>query len=175
MGSGLLTMLHSLVLTRLRVLTGFWVKHYSCSLTSCEVSNPDFDFVLVEDLLEESCWGALRLDWEWRKPKHAWFDRAATKRPRNQAPSVSTHPIFESDFDCLTGKNRPHANPLLSLLPLTFKKQILERSIITKYFTVIVIDDITQLQCERKREVSRFHLYPQITWFILLSERMSLA
>ena len=31
-------------------------------MASFEFSNPDFDFVLVEDLLEESCWGALRLD-----------------------------------------------------------------------------------------------------------------
>jgi len=43
------------------------------------------------------------------------FNRAATKRPRNQAPCFFTHPIFESDFDCLTGKNRLHANLLLSL------------------------------------------------------------
>mgnify|MGYP004270349345 CR=1 FL=1 len=29
---------------------------------------------------------------------------------------IFTHPIFESDFDCLTGKNRLHANSLLSPL-----------------------------------------------------------
>ena len=27
---------------------------------------------------------------------------------------IFTHPIFESDFDCLTGKNRLHANSLPS-------------------------------------------------------------
>ena len=27
-----------------------------------------------------------------------------------------THPIFESDFDCLTGKNHIHAQSLLSLI-----------------------------------------------------------
>ena len=46
-------------------------------------------------------------------------DRAATKRPRNEAPLLFTHPIFESDFDCLTGKNRLHAKSLLSLSPPT--------------------------------------------------------
>ena len=30
------------------------------------------------------------------------LNRAATKRPRNQTPRFLTHPIFESDFDCLT-------------------------------------------------------------------------
>ena len=54
--------------------------------------------------------------------KGVLFDRAATKRPRNQALHFFTHPIFESDFDCLTGKNRLHANSLLSLSPLTNKK-----------------------------------------------------
>ena len=29
---------------------------------------------------------------------------------------IFTHPIFESDFDCLTGKNRLHALSLLSPL-----------------------------------------------------------
>jgi hypothetical protein len=47
------------------------------------------------------------------------FDRTATKRPQNEASFFFTHPIFESDFDCLTGKTRHHANSLLSLSPLT--------------------------------------------------------
>ena len=56
--------------------------------------------------------------------KRVLFDRAATKRPRNEAPLLSTHPIFESDFDCLTGKNRIQATSLPSLSPLTDKKRL---------------------------------------------------
>ena len=54
-------------------------------------------------------------------------ERAATKRPQNEAPLLFTHPIFESDFDCLTGKNRLHAISLLSLSPLTNKKKTQRR------------------------------------------------
>ena len=53
--------------------------------------------------------------------KHVLLNRAATKRPRNEALWLFTHPIFESDFDCLTGKNRLHADSFLSLSPLTNK------------------------------------------------------
>ena len=42
--------------------------------------------------------------------------------------AIFTHPIFESDFDCLTGKNRLHAFSLLSPLasdkPKTLPKKI---------------------------------------------------
>ena len=40
--------------------------------------------------------------------------------------TIFTHPIFESDFDCLTGKNHLHAQSLLSPIASdkheTFKK-----------------------------------------------------
>ena len=59
------------------------------------------------------------------------FNQAATKRPRYQAPCLFTHPIFESDFDCLTGKNRLHANSFLSLPPLTNQNTTKTSSLLT--------------------------------------------
>ena len=44
-----------------------------------------------------------------------------------------THPIFESDFDCLTGKNRLHANSLLSLLA-SDKTKNLQKKMFLKHF-----------------------------------------
>ena len=41
---------------------------------------------------------------------------AAFTYPRSAKIGLLTHPIFESDFDCLTGKNRLHALSLLSPL-----------------------------------------------------------
>ena len=41
---------------------------------------------------------------------------AAFTYPRSAKTLLFTHPIFESDFDCLTGKNRLHALSLLSPL-----------------------------------------------------------
>ena len=41
---------------------------------------------------------------------------AAFTYPRSAKTRLFTHPIFESDFDCLTGKNRLHALSLLSPL-----------------------------------------------------------
>ena len=37
-----------------------------------------------------------------------------------------THPIFESDFDCLTGKHRILALSLLPLLPLIIQNKIIK-------------------------------------------------
>ena len=38
---------------------------------------------------------------------------------------IFTHPIFESDFDCLTGKNRLHANSLPSPIASDKNKNLL--------------------------------------------------
>ena len=52
----------------------------------------------------------------------AGLNRAATKRLRTQTHCIFTHPIFESDFDCLTGKNRIRALfPFLSCLKQTIR------------------------------------------------------
>ena len=40
---------------------------------------------------------------------------------------IFTHPIFESDFDCLTGKNRLHALSLLSPLASHKPKNIYKK------------------------------------------------
>ena len=52
--------------------------------------------------------------------------------------SIFTHPIFESDFDCLTGKYRILALPLLPLLPLIIQKY-LEKILYRMLHTVWVI------------------------------------
>ena len=46
-----------------------------------------------------------------KKVFRAAKELAAFTYPRSAKIGLLTHPIFESDFDCLTGKNRLHANP----------------------------------------------------------------
>ena len=59
---------------------------------------------------------------------------------RVYAPSRSkivifTHPIFESDFDCLTGKNRLHANSLPSPIASDKNKNLLsKKNIFLRFF-----------------------------------------
>ena len=51
-----------------------------------------------------------------KKAFRAAKELAAFTYPRSAKIVLFTHPIFESDFDCLTGKNRLHATLLLSPL-----------------------------------------------------------
>ena len=53
---------------------------------------------------------------------------AAFTYPRSAKTQLFTHPIFESDFDCLTGKNRLHALSLLSPLA-SYKLKNLQKKI----------------------------------------------
>ena len=51
-----------------------------------------------------------------KKAFRAAKELATFTYPRPAKSGLFTHPIFESDFDCLTGKNRLHALSLLSPL-----------------------------------------------------------
>ena len=51
---------------------------------------------------------------------------------------IFTHPIFESDFDCLTGKNRLHANSLPSPIASDKNKNLLrKKNIFTFFFSIL--------------------------------------
>ena len=53
---------------------------------------------------------------------------------------IFTHPIFESDFDCLTGKNRLHANSLPSPIASDKNKNLLrKKNIFTFFFSILKI------------------------------------
>ena len=47
---------------------------------------------------------------------------------------IFTHPIFESDFDCLTGKNRLHANSLPSPIASDKNKNLLRKKKLRFFF-----------------------------------------
>ena len=49
---------------------------------------------------------------------------------------IFTHPIFESDFDCLTGKNRLHANSLPSPLASDKTKNLQKKCFWNIFFAI---------------------------------------
>ena len=72
-----------------------------------EISGPKCPYKMVGKVFE------VRVG---KKVFRAAKELAAFTYPRSAKRRLFTHPIFESDFDCLTGKNRLHALSLLSPL-----------------------------------------------------------
>ena len=70
--------------------------------------------------------------------KKVAFGRKRIGRVYAPSPSkivIFTHPIFESDFDCLTGKNRLHANSLPSPIASDKNKNLLsKKNIFLRFF-----------------------------------------
>ena len=65
-----------------------------------------------------------------KKAFRAAKELATFTYPRLAKIGLFTHPIFESDFDCLTGKNRLHALSLLSPLASHKPKKNLQKKCI---------------------------------------------
>ena len=70
--------------------------------------------------------------------------------------TIFTHPIFESDFDCLTGKNHLHAQSLLS--PIASDKHETFKKI--KYALLVCI-------------LYHFLYFNKIRYFIVMKQRIN--
>ena len=71
-----------------------------------------------------------------------------------------THPIFESDFDCLTGKHRILALSLLPLLPLIIQNKKNENAIQALQLLVDCIYTVNRATVTHYRALQSTHSGP---------------